>query len=232
MIPSTTSIGKQLISILPLGRRIDVHSNQNKTEANFRFTYDIDFHVQLVRLLLVFLVACTRFWCGWKVQVSISRRRCLIEWSFWERNASMLARWWLFSWVSSCLRLTTLVTRCWSLFTLLQMAASICRLVACLTEWKKEHFLIIRNKLWISLGRKEWTKVYVILICLFHMCMYPHPNAHNLPLATWWTNSFFLQQATLIFMSTMLKNTSRWTLIQIFLCDSSIWADDAFSTEP
>lgn len=174
---------KQLISILPLGWRFDVHSNQNKTEANFRFTYEIDFHVQLVRLLLVLLVACTRFRCGWKIQVSTIRRWRLLKWSLRQRDASMLSRWWLFSWMSSCLCLTTLMTRRWSLFTLLQMAASICWLVACLIEWKKECFLMIRNKLWISFllfgGEKNGQK-FMLFQFVFFTCVCVNIQMHTI----------------------------------------------------
>lgn len=134
----------QLISISVCGPdwRFDVRGNQNKVEANFQFTYDIDFHVQLVRLLFVLLVARARLWRWWKIQVPVTWRRRLKR-ALRQRETSMFSGWRLFSWVSGRLRLTTFVTRSWCFFTLLQMTASICRLVACLIEWKEKENVFV-----------------------------------------------------------------------------------------
>lgn len=131
-----------------------------KLSTNFQFTYDINFHVQLVRLLLVLLVACTRLGGWWKIQVPVTRWRCLLQGALGQGNASMFSRWWLLGWMGSGFCLTTFVTGCRCLFTLLQVTASIGRLVACLIEWKKQKSFFVSRLVW-----KLWKSFY--FVCLF-----------------------------------------------------------------
>lgn len=102
------------------------------------FTYDIDFHVQLVRLLLVLLVARARLRRWRKIQVTVTWWGRL-EWALRERDAAVFSRRWLLGRVRRCLRLTAFVARRWCFLALLQVTASIGRLVACLIDRKRKN---------------------------------------------------------------------------------------------
>lgn len=100
------------------------------------FTYNVDFNVELVSLLLVLLVACARLRWRWKINFPFTRRWSFLQRALRERNASLLSGWRLLCRMSSSFRLTPFVTWGWRFFTLLQVTASICRLVTCLIEWR------------------------------------------------------------------------------------------------
>lgn len=135
------------------------NSNKLNLDATW-FTYDIDFHEDLVGLLLVLLVACSWFRWRWKVNFPLTGRRSLLKWALRQRDAAMLAGWRLLCWVGSCLRLTAFVTRGRRFFTLLQVTASISRLVACLIDWRKSKIVSqLPSSRAVFFLRNRWNKM-------------------------------------------------------------------------